>query len=101
MLQRYRDLQDIIAILGVDELVRRGQADRRVGPAACSVSWPSPCLWRRPSPARTASSRRSRIQSASFKMILEGEMDQYPEQAFYMVGGADDVMRKAKEIETA
>jgi F-type H+-transporting ATPase subunit beta len=34
-------------------------------------------------------------------MVLDGEMDQYPEQAFYMVGGADDVIAKAKAMETA
>ena len=33
---------------------------------------------------------------ASFKAIVDGEMDQYPEQAFYMVGGADDVKAKAQ-----
>jgi F-type H+-transporting ATPase subunit beta len=35
---------------------------------------------------------------ASFKAVLDGEMDQYPEQAFYMVGGADDVKAKAAEL---
>ena len=33
-----------------------------------------------------------------FKALLEGEMDHLPEQAFYMVGGADDVVAKAKEL---
>ena len=32
-------------------------------------------------------------------MILGGDMDQYPEQAFYMVGGADDVIAKARDME--
>jgi len=36
----------------------------------------------------------------SFKMVLDGEMDQYPEQAFYMVGGAEDVIAKAKAMQT-
>jgi len=31
-------------------------------------------------------------------MIVEGEMDQYPEQAFYMVGGIDEVPEKAKSV---
>ena len=34
----------------------------------------------------------------AFKMIVDGEMDQYPEQAFYMVGGIDEVPEKAKTI---
>ena len=38
---------------------------------------------------------------ASFKALINGEMDQYPEQAFYMVGGREDVERKAAEIEGA
>ncbi|MDH3500729.1 MAG: F0F1 ATP synthase subunit beta, partial [Acidimicrobiia bacterium] len=37
----------------------------------------------------------------SFRMVLEGELDHLPEQAFYMVGGAEDAMKKAKEMETA
>jgi len=35
---------------------------------------------------------------AGFKAIASGEMDQYPEQAFYMVGSIDEVAEKAKEI---
>ena len=35
---------------------------------------------------------------AGFKSILEGEMDQYPEQAFYMVGGIEEVAEKAKTL---
>ena len=36
--------------------------------------------------------------SGQVKQILEGEMDQYPEQAFYMVGGREDVERRASEL---
>jgi F0F1-type ATP synthase beta subunit len=36
---------------------------------------------------------------ASFKAILDGEVDDLPEQAFYMVGGLDDVKEKAKKLE--
>ena len=36
---------------------------------------------------------------ASFKAVLDGEMDRYPEQAFYMVGDAESVKVKAKELE--
>ncbi len=34
-----------------------------------------------------------------FKMLLEGELDQYPEQAFYMVGGVEEVQAKARDLE--
>ena len=37
----------------------------------------------------------------SFKMIIDGELDHLPEQAFYMVGGAEDAMRRAAEMENA
>jgi F-type H+-transporting ATPase subunit beta len=36
----------------------------------------------------------------SFKMIVEGEVDHLPEQAFYMQGGIEDVLAKAKELAT-
>jgi F-type H+-transporting ATPase subunit beta len=36
---------------------------------------------------------------ASFKAILDGELDHLPEQAFYMVGGAEEAMAKAKGLE--
>jgi F-type H+-transporting ATPase subunit beta len=35
---------------------------------------------------------------SSFKAVLDGEMDHYPEQAFYMVGGREDVEKKAAEL---
>ena len=35
----------------------------------------------------------------SFEAVIKGELDHLPEQAFYMVGGAEDAMAKAKEIE--
>jgi F-type H+-transporting ATPase subunit beta len=35
----------------------------------------------------------------SFKMVVDGEVDHLPEQAFYMVGGIDDVIGRAKELE--
>jgi F-type H+-transporting ATPase subunit beta len=37
----------------------------------------------------------------AFKTILSGELDATPEQAFYMVGGIDEVLEKAKEIEAS
>ena len=36
-----------------------------------------------------------------FRMLIDGELDQLPEQAFYMVGGVEEVQAKAKEFEAA
>ena len=98
MLQRYRDLQDIIAILGMDELsdedklvVQRARKLERflsqpmfvaevfTGPPASTSSW------------RT----RSRASTRS----STGKHDALPEQAFYMVGTIDEAVEKARQLE--
>jgi F-type H+/Na+-transporting ATPase subunit beta len=97
VLQRYRDLQDIIAILGIDELseedkvvvdrARKAQrffsqnfyvAEQFTGNPGVYVS----------------------VQDTveGFKALIEGEMDELPEQAFLYAGNADDVQRKAAEL---
>jgi F-type H+-transporting ATPase subunit beta len=100
VLQRYRDLQDIIAILGVDEL---SEEDKLIVGRARRMQrfLAQPMFVAKAFTGQDGifTSRADTIES--FKMILAGEMDQYPEQAFYMVGGADDVMRKAKEMADA
>ena len=50
------------------------------------------------SPTSPASSCRSRTPCASFKAVVEGEYDHLPEQAFYMVGGIDEAVEKAKKL---
>ena len=100
VLQRYRDLQDIIAILGVDEL---SEVDKLIVSRARRMQrfLAQPMFVAKAFTGQDGVFTSLEDTISSFKMILEGEMDQYPEQAFYMVGGADDVMRKAKELETA
>ena len=100
VLQRYRDLQDIIAILGVDEL---SEEDKLIVSRARRMQrfLAQPMFVAKAFTGQDGVFTSLEDTISSFKMILEGEMDQYPEQAFYMVGGADDVMRKAKELETA
>src|SRR5680860_18745 len=100
ILQRYNDLQDIIAILGVDELseedkliVARARKIQRFLSQPFFVAEQFTGIEGKYVPVEET------VQS--FKAILDGEMDQYPEQAFYMVGGADDVKAKAKEIEVS
>jgi F-type H+-transporting ATPase subunit beta len=98
VLQRYKDLQDIIAILGIDEL---SEDDRLIVSRARRIekflSQPMFVAEQFTGQAGVYTPIEDTIRS--FKMILEGEMDQYPEQAFYMTGGADDVIARAKEIE--
>ncbi len=98
-LQRYKALQDIIAILGMDELSRRGQADRRAGRAGCSASCRSRSTWRSSSPASPASTSSWRIPSRRSSGCCPGEFDDLPEQAFYMQGGIEDVIKRAKELQ--
>ena len=97
-LQRYRELQDIIAILGMDEL---SEEDQKIVLRARR-------LQRFPEPADVCGRGFSGIPGryvkladtiASFKAIVNGEADDLPEDAFYMVGDLEDARRKAKELE--
>ncbi len=97
-LQHYRDLQDIIAILGVDELseedkVAVGRA-RRIQRFFAQPMFVAEQFTGQPGVYTPLPET-----IASFKALIEGEMDHFPEQAFYMVGGAEDVERRAAEIE--
>jgi len=98
VLQRYKDLQDIIAILGIDEL---SEEDKLIVGRARRITR----FLAQPMFVAKAFTGQEGIYTSleesmdSFKLILSGEMDKYPEQAFYMVGGADDVMAKARDME--
>ncbi len=100
ILQRYKDLQDIIAILGIDEL---SEEDKLVVSRARRIQK----FLSQPMFVAKAFTGQEGVYTPldetieSFRMVLEGEMDQYPEQAFYMVGGAEEVMAKAREMEKA
>ena len=98
VLQRYKELQDIIAILGMDELSEEDKLDRV--PRAQDPALPVAAVQRRRrcSPARTARSSRSRTPSAASRASSHGEYDHLPEQAFYMVGGIDEAVEKAKTL---
>jgi F-type H+-transporting ATPase subunit beta len=97
ILQRYKDLQDIIAILGVDEL---SEEDKLVVSRARRMQR----FLAQPMFVASKFTGQEGIYTpleetiSSFKAIIDGEMDQYPEQAFYMVGGREDVEKKAAEI---
>ncbi len=96
-LQRYKELKDIIAILGMDEL---SEEDKLVVSRARKIQrfLSQPFFVAEVftgSPGKYVSVKDT---ISSFKQILDGEMDQYPEQAFYMVGGIEEVAEKAKTL---
>ncbi len=97
VLQRYKELQDIIAILGMDEL---SDEDKQVVGRARRIQR----FLSQPfhvaevftgSPGKYVSLKDT---IAGFKSIVNGEYDDLPEQAFYMVGSIDEVVEKAKSI---
>ena len=97
ILQRYKELQDIIAILGIDEL---SDEDKSVVARARRIQ-------KFLSQPMFVAEQFTNIKGAyvpvaenirAFKEILEGRYDHLPEQAFYMVGTIDDVIAKAKTL---
>ena len=98
VLQRYKDLQDIIAILGVDEL---SEEDKLIVARARRIQrfLSQPMFVAEQFTGQVGIYTSLEETIASFKMVLEGELDHLPEQAFYMVGGAEDAMRKARAIQ--
>jgi len=98
ILQRYKELQDIIAILGIDELSQEDQITvQRARRIERFLSHPMYV-------AEQFTGQKGEFVPleetiSSFKAIAEGKYDSVPEQAFYMVGGIEDVERKAKELE--
>jgi F-type H+-transporting ATPase subunit beta len=94
-LQRYRDLQDIIAILGVDEL---SEDDRvAVGRARrLQRLFSQPFFVASQFTGREGKYVKLEDTIASFKEVLEGNLDDVPEQAFFYVGGIDEVKQAAE-----
>ncbi len=96
-LQRYKELKDIIAILGMDELSDDDKlAVSRARKIQRFLSQPFFVAETFTGSAGKYVSLKDTIRG--FKAIVGGEMDQYPEQAFYMVGGIEEVAEKAKTI---
>ncbi len=97
VLQRYKELKDIIAILGMDEL---SEDDKLVVARARKIerflSQPfSVAEVFTGSPGKYVPLKET---IRGFKGILDGEYDDLPEQAFYMVGSIDEVVEKAKKL---
>ena len=99
ILQRYRDLQDIIAILGIDELSEEDKLTvaraRRIQRFLSQPFFVAELFTGAPGKYVDASRTRSR----GFKEILEGKHDDLPEQAFYMVGTSRRRVEKAAAAE--
>jgi F-type H+-transporting ATPase subunit beta len=98
VLQRYKELQDIIAILGMDEL---SEEDKQVVQRARKIQryLSQPFFVAEVftgSPGQYVSLQES---IKAFQGIVDGEYDHLPEQAFYMVGTIDEVIEKAKTME--
>jgi F-type H+-transporting ATPase subunit beta len=96
-LQRYKELKDIIAILGMDEL---SEEDKKVVNRARKMArfLSQPFFVAEVFTGAPGKYVSLKDTIAGFKSILSGDMDQYPEQAFYMVGGIDEVAERAKEL---
>tara|TARA_Y100000780_G_scaffold230209_1_gene251765 strand:- start:233 stop:1609 length:1377 start_codon:yes stop_codon:yes gene_type:complete len=97
VLQRYKELKDIIAILGMDEL---SEEDKLVVTRARKIQrfLSQPFFVAEVftgSPGKYVSLKDT---ISGFKGILEGQYDDLPEQAFYMVGGMDEAIEKAKSM---
>lgn len=97
ILQKYKELQDIIAILGMDEL---SDEDKSIVLRARKIQ-------RFLSQPMFVAEKFSGIKGAyvplsetikGFEAIINGDMDKYPEAAFYNVGTIDDVIKKAKTL---
>jgi F-type H+/Na+-transporting ATPase subunit beta len=97
VLQRYKDLQDIIAILGIDEL---SEEDRITVQRARKVErfLSQPFFVAEQFTGISGKYVPVEETIASFKAIVEGEHDDLPEQAFYMVGGIEEAQAQAKEM---
>ena len=97
VLQRYKDLQDIIAILGIEELSEEDKQSvaraRRIQRFLSQPMFVTEVFTGRPG-------KYVKVEDTvrGFKEILEGKYDNLPEQAFYMVGGIEEVAEAAKKL---
>jgi len=97
ILQRYKDLQDIIAILGMDELSEEDKLT--VNRARKMQKFLSQPFFVAEAFTGTPG-KYVKLQDTikGFKMIMDGQMDDIPEQAFYMVGAIEEVFEKAEKL---
>ena len=97
VLQRYKDLQDIIAILGMDEL---SADDKLIVARARKIQRFLSQPFHVAEQFTGSPGKYVKVEDTvkGFKTIVDGELDDIPEQAFYMQGTIDDVKARAKEL---
>ena len=100
ILQRYKELQDIIAILGMDEL---SEEDKLVVGRARRIQrfMSQPFAVAEQFTGIKGQYVKLEETISSFERLVAGEFDQYPEQAFFMQGGIDGVVEKAAQLAQA
>jgi F-type H+-transporting ATPase subunit beta len=100
VLQRYKDLQDIIAILGIDEL---SDDDKLLVARARKIELflSQPFFVATQFTGREGRYVKVKDTVRGFRMILNGELDHIPEQLFYMAGPVDDVLQRYEESQKA
>ena len=99
-LQRYKDLQDIIAILGMDEL---SEDDKIIVARARRIQRFLSQPFHVAEQFTGIPGRYVKLEETieSFERLVAGEFDELPEQAFFMAGGIDEVLANAKKLEAA
>ena len=99
-LQRYKDLQDIIAILGIDEL---SEEDRLTVTRARKIQrfLSQPFFVAEQFTGRSGKYVQLKDTIRGFKEIVEGKHDDLPEQAFYLVGSIEDARENAEKMKAA
>jgi F-type H+-transporting ATPase subunit beta len=97
VLQRYKDLQDIIAILGIDEL---SEDDKLIVSRARKIErfFSQPMFVAEQFTGRAGKYVPLRETIRGFREILDGKHDSLPEQAFYMAGSIEDVVENARQM---
>jgi len=96
VLQRYEDLKDIIAIMGMDELSDEDQLIvRRARKVQRFMS--QPMFVAEQFTGRPGAYVKLTDTVRGFAMLVDGQIDQIPEQLFYMAGGIDEVLERAKK----
>jgi F-type H+-transporting ATPase subunit beta len=98
ILQRYKELQDIIAILGMDEL---SEDDKKIVGRARRLQRFMSQPFAVAQQFTGIPGRYVKIEEtiSSFERVVAGEFDHLPEQAFFMAGGIDDVVENAKKLQ--
>ena len=99
LLQRYKDLQDIIAILGIDEL---SEEDKLTVSRARKVQRFLSQPFHVAEVFTGAPGKYVKVEDTvrSFKEIIDGKHDNVPEQAFYMKGTIEEVLEAAKSMQS-